>query len=56
MGAEENHKETCQHGQNLTGHLALAEYEVEMLQLFVMCSVINKHGDMQELQKQKDVK
>jgi hypothetical protein len=29
---------------------------VEMLQLFVMCSVINKHGDMQELQKQKDVK
>jgi len=39
MGAEENHKETW----------ALAEYEVEMLQLFVMCSVINKHGDMQEL-------
>jgi len=35
---------------------ALAECEVEILQLFVMCSVINRRGDMRELQKQKDVK
>ena len=34
MGAEENHKETCQHGQNLTGHLLNMKWEIRYLSIF----------------------
>jgi hypothetical protein len=53
METEENHKEMSSWSEF---NWALAEYEVGMLQLFVICPVLNIHGDMWELQKQKDVK